>query len=42
MDALLHLMGSEVEVVSSYSTQSSAPAFDAYEYPTTSVTIGLA
>ena len=39
MDALLHLMGSEVEVVSSYATQSSAQAFDAYEYPTTSVTI---
>lgn len=39
MDALLLLMGHDVEVVSSYSTHSSAKAFAAYEYPTTSVTL---
>lgn len=39
MDALLLLMGSEVEVVSSYATRTSAPDFEAYEYPTSSVTI---
>ncbi|MGE3310568.1 MAG: Gfo/Idh/MocA family protein, partial [Limisphaerales bacterium] len=39
MDALLLLMGGDVEVVSSYSTHSAAPEFAAYEYPTTSVTI---
>lgn len=39
MDALLLLMGPEVEVVSSYSTHSSAKDFADYEYPTTSVTI---
>jgi predicted dehydrogenase len=39
MDALLLLMGSEVEVVSSYATRSSGREFEAYEYPTTSVTL---
>ncbi|MCC6232364.1 MAG: Gfo/Idh/MocA family oxidoreductase, partial [Verrucomicrobiales bacterium] len=39
MDALLLLMGSDVEVVSSYATHSSSKDFAAYEYPTTSVTI---
>lgn len=39
MDALLLLMGPEVEAVSSYSTHSSSKDFAAYEYPTTSVTI---
>ena len=39
MDALLLLMGTDVEVVSSYSTHSSSKDFAAYEYPTTSVTI---
>lgn len=39
MDALLHLMGTEVEAVSSYATHSAAREFAAYEYPTTSVTI---
>lgn len=39
MDALLHLMGSDVEVVSGYSTHSSSKDFASYEYPTTSVTL---
>jgi predicted dehydrogenase len=39
LDALLFLMGPEVEVVSSYATHSSAKDFAAYEYATTSVTI---
>lgn len=39
MDALLMLMGTEVDVVSSYATHSSAKEFEGYEYPTTSVTI---
>lgn len=39
MDALLFLMGNDVEVVSSYATHSAAKEFSAYEYPTTSVTI---
>jgi predicted dehydrogenase len=39
MDALLLLMGSDVEVVSSYATHSAAREFAEYEYPTTSVTI---
>lgn len=39
MDGLLFLMGTEVEVVSSYATHSSAKDFAAYEYPTTSVTL---
>lgn len=39
LDSLLLLMGNDVEVVSSYSTHSSAKEFAAYEYPTTSVTI---
>jgi Predicted dehydrogenases and related proteins len=39
LDALLLCMGSEVEEVTSYSTQSANPVFAAYEYPTTSTTI---
>lgn len=39
MDILRFLMGAEVESVSSYSTQSKHEYFQAYEYPTTSVTI---
>ncbi len=39
LDALLLCMGENVEVVSSYSTQSVNQDFAAYEYPTTSVTI---
>jgi len=39
MDALLHLMGPDVETVSSYATHSSAKEFAAYEYPTSSVSI---
>jgi predicted dehydrogenase len=39
MDALLHLMGTDLEAVSSYATRSAAKDFAAYEYPTTSVTI---
>lgn len=39
MDALLMLMGTDVEVVSSYTAHSSARDFAAYEYPTTSVTV---
>ncbi len=39
MDALLLCMGHEVEVVSGYSTHSTAKDFASYEYPTTSVTI---
>lgn len=39
LDALLLLMGPEVEVVSSYATHSAAREFAGYEYPTTSVTI---
>lgn len=39
LDALLLCMGCDVEEVTSYSTQSSHPDFDAYEYPTTSATI---
>ena len=39
MDALLLCMGSDVEVVSSYSTHSQNRDFAKYEYPTTSVTI---
>ncbi len=39
MDALLFLMGADVEVVSTYATHSSAKEFSTYEYPTTSVTI---
>ncbi len=39
MDALLLLMGPDVETVSSYATHSSSKDFAAYEYPTTSVSI---
>ena len=39
LDALLLCMGTEVEEVTSYSTQSANPVFKAYEYPTTSTTI---
>ena len=39
MDILRFLMGAEVESVSSYQTQSKHEYFQAYEYPTTSVTI---
>jgi len=39
LDALLLCMGSEVEEVTSYSTQSADPTFAAYEYPTSAVTI---
>ena len=39
LDALLLCMGSEVEEVTSYATQSANPAFAAYEYQTSSTTI---
>lgn len=39
MDTLLHLMGTDVEVVSTYATHSGSKDFSAYEYPTTSVTL---
>jgi predicted dehydrogenase len=39
LDALMLCMGCEVEEVAGYAAQSSHPAFQAYEYPTTSVTI---
>lgn len=39
MDALLLLMGPDVETVSSYATHSSSKDFAAYEYSTTSVSI---
>ncbi|MGB8170813.1 MAG: Gfo/Idh/MocA family oxidoreductase [Chthoniobacteraceae bacterium] len=39
LDALLLCMGSEVEEVTSYSTQSSAAIFAAYEYPTSATTL---
>ncbi len=39
LDALLLCMDSEVEEVTSYSTQSSHPIFAAYEYPTSATTI---
>jgi predicted dehydrogenase len=39
LDALLLCMGEDVEVVSSYSTQSGNRDFNRYEYPTTSVSI---
>jgi predicted dehydrogenase len=39
MDALLLCMGTDVESVSSYATQSSSKYFKAYEYPTSSVSI---
>jgi len=39
MDALLMLMDSEVEEVTSYATRSKSPTFAPYEYPTTSTTI---
>jgi predicted dehydrogenase len=39
LDALLLCMGSDVEEVTSYDTQSANPVFKAYEYPTTSTSI---
>ena len=39
LDALLMCMAGEVESVMSYSTQSKADIFQAYEYPTTTATI---
>jgi predicted dehydrogenase len=39
LDALLLCMGSDVEEVTSYATQSANPVFKAYEYPTTSTSI---
>jgi predicted dehydrogenase len=39
LDALLLCMGSEVEEVTSYATQSAHPTFAAYEYQTSAVTI---
>jgi predicted dehydrogenase len=39
LDALLFLMDSEVEEVTSYSTRSTSETFEPYEYDTTSVTI---
>ena len=39
LDALLLCMGSDVEEVTSYATQSANPVFTPYEYPTTSTTI---
>jgi predicted dehydrogenase len=39
LDALLLCMGSDVEEVTSYATQSASPIFTPYEYQTTSTTI---
>jgi predicted dehydrogenase len=39
LDALLLCMGSEVEEVTSYATQSAHPIFAAYEYPTSATTL---
>jgi predicted dehydrogenase len=39
LDGLLLLMGDEVETLSSYATHSDSKEFEAYEYPTTSVTV---
>ena len=39
LDALLLCMGSEVEEVTSYATQSAHPTFAAYEYPTAATTL---
>jgi predicted dehydrogenase len=39
LDALLLCMGSDVEEVTSYATQSANPVFQAYEYPTSSTSI---
>lgn len=39
LDGLLWLMGQRPVEVMSYASQSTAPAFQAYEYPTTTVTI---
>ena len=39
LDALLLCMGSDVEEVTSYATQSANPVFTPYEYPTTSTTM---
>ncbi len=39
LDALLLCMGSDVEEVTSYATQSANPIFSAYEYPTASASL---
>jgi len=39
LDALLMLMGTDVEEVTSYSTRSSSPVFEPYEYATASTTL---
>lgn len=39
LDALLHCMGSDVDEVTSYATQSKNEIFAKYEYPTTTATI---
>ena len=39
LDALLLCMGSDVDEVTSYATQSANPLFSAYEYPTASTTL---
>jgi predicted dehydrogenase len=39
LDALLLCMGTDVEEVATYATQSDNPVFRAYEYPTSSTTI---
>jgi predicted dehydrogenase len=39
LDALLLCLGTDVEVVTSYATQSKSPYFTPYEYPTTSCTL---
>ncbi len=39
LDALLFCLGSEVEEVTSYSSQSANPIFPTYEYPTTASTL---
>jgi predicted dehydrogenase len=39
LDALLLCMGSDVDEVTSYATQSENPLFSAYEYPTASTTL---
>jgi UDP-N-acetyl-2-amino-2-deoxyglucuronate dehydrogenase len=39
LDALMLCLGGDVEEVTSYAAQSSHPAFQAYEYPTTTVSL---
>ena len=39
MDIFLMCMGSDVEEVFGYSTRSSSPVFESYEYPSTNVTV---